>query len=283
MRVLKNNFILTAGPFKVHLGGQTKVMGILNVTPDSFSDPGRYFSRERAIAHALQMEDDGADFIDIGGESSRPGAQPVSFEEEIERVIPLLEEIVPRLKIPVSVDTFKPEVARRAIEAGASIINDIRALAEPGMKELVSARRVPVVLMHMKGMPETMQMEPAYQAVVTEIALFFKERIQTALSAGIRPEQIIIDPGIGFGKTASHNLEILRSLDQFHTLGCPVLVGTSNKSFIGKILDRPVEKRLAGSLATVAWAVWKGAHIVRVHEVGATKDLIRIIEAIQSE
>lgn len=283
MRVLKNNFILTAGPFKVHLGGQTKVMGILNVTPDSFSDPGRYFSRERAIAHALQMEDDGADFIDIGGESSRPGAQPVSFEEEIERVIPLLEEIVPRLKIPVSVDTFKPEVARRAIEAGASIINDIRALAEPGMKELVSARRVPVVLMHMKGMPETMQMEPAYQAVVTEIASFFKERIQTALSAGIRLEQIIIDPGIGFGKTASHNLEILRSLDQFHTLGCPVLVGTSNKSFIGKILDRPVEKRLAGSLATVAWAVWKGAHIVRVHEVGATKDLIRIIEAIQSE
>jgi dihydropteroate synthase len=283
MPPLKNTFTLTAGPFKVQLGGHMKVMGILNVTPDSFSDPGRYFSREKAITHALRMEEEGADFIDIGGESSRPGAKPVSFEEEIERVIPLLEMLAPRLKIPVSVDTYKPEVARRAIDAGASMINDIRALAEPGMKELLSEKRVPVVLMHMKGTPETMQLEPAYQAVVPEITLFFKERIQTALSAGMAPEQIIVDPGIGFGKTASHNLEILRWLDQFHRLGFPVLVGTSNKSFIGKILDRPVEKRLAGSLATVAWAIRKGAHIVRVHEVGATKDLIRMIEAIESE
>lgn len=280
---MKNNFILTAGPYKIHLGAQTKIMGILNVTPDSFSDPGRYFSRNKAIDHALQMEEEGADILDVGGESSRPGAQPVSIDEEVERIIPVLEALIPKLKIPVSVDTYKPEVARRAIEAGAAMINDIRAMAEPGMKELISEKRVPVVLMHMKGTPETMQQEPAYQAVVTEIGSFFKERIEVALSAGIAPEKIIIDPGIGFGKTLTHNMEILRLLDQFHSLGFPVLIGTSNKSFIGKILDRPLEKRLAGSLATVASAISKGAHIVRVHEVGATRDMIRMIEAIESE
>jgi len=258
-------------------------MGILNVTPDSFSDGGFYFQKEKAIDYAFQMEAEGADIIDLGGESSRPGAQAVTVREELLRLLPILDAIIPKLKIPVSVDTYKTEVAKQVIESGASIINDIFALREPGMMELIAKKGVPTVLMHMKGTPVTMQTEPVYQSVIEEISSFFKDRIQTALSAGIKLEQIIIDPGIGFGKTVLHNLEILRSLDQFQLFNCPVLIGTSNKSFIGKILNLSVENRLAGSLATVAWAIWKGVQIVRVHNVRATQDVIRMINAIHSE
>ena len=273
---------LHCGKFKVQLGLQTRIMGILNVTPDSFSDGGRHHDRHEAAAHAIRMEEEGADFIDIGGESSRPGASPVSTEEELRRILPVLEALIPRINIPVSIDTCKPEVARKAIQAGASMINDIQGLKNPKMAEVAAEYRLPAVLMHMQNQPETMQLNPAYGSVVSDLLLFFKQEVERAVSSGISREQIVIDPGIGFGKTAAHNLQILRSLEQFHSLGLPVLIGTSNKSFIGKILDLPVEKRLAGSLATVAWAVWKGVHIVRVHEVGPTKNVIQMIDAIRT-
>ncbi|MBI1823982.1 MAG: dihydropteroate synthase [Nitrospirae bacterium] len=274
---------LVCGRFRIQLGLQTRIMGILNVTPDSFSDGGLYFSREKAAERALQMEEEGADFIDIGGESSRPGAASVSLAEELERVIPVLEAVIPRLKIPVSVDTCKTEMARRAIECGAAMINDIRALGEPGMMDLVARQGVAAVLMHMKGTPGTMQDEPEYQSVVQEVLLFLKGRFERAIERGVRPEQIILDPGIGFGKSLSHNLEILRSLDRFRMLNRPVMIGVSHKSFIGKVLERPIEKRLFGSLAAAAWAQWKGIHIVRVHDVRATRDVLKMIRAIQDE
>jgi dihydropteroate synthase len=279
----ENKKILICGRFKIELGTRTQVMGILNITPDSFSDGGRFYSEEKAVQRALQMEEEGADFIDIGGESSRPGSEEVPLDEELRRVIPVLEAIVPRVRIPVSIDTYKTEVARRAIECGAAMVNDIRALSEAGMQKLVAKTGVGVVLMHMKGRPGTMQNEPHYQSVVPEVVSFLQERMENAIAAGIKPEQIVIDPGIGFGKNLFHNLQILRSLDQFLELNRPVLVGSSNKSFIGKILDRPVDQRLSGSLAAVAWASWKGVQIVRVHDVRATQDVLKMIRAISDQ
>ena len=282
MNFCKQTFELSCGRFKIQLGVKTHVMGILNATPDSFSDQGKYFGQLDAISHALKMEEEGADFIDVGGESSRPGARPVSVEEELRRVLSILEAVVPRLKIPVSIDTCKPEVARKAIEYGVSLINDIQAFNHPEMAEIDAEYHLPVVLMHMQKTPETMQMSPRYHSVVEEIILFFEAKINAAVSAGLSKEQIILDPGIGFGKTVEHNLKILRSVEEFFALNRPLLIGTSNKSFIGKILDLPADKRLAGSLATVAWAVWKGVHMVRVHEVGPTVNVIRMIEAIRT-
>ena len=283
MDIPRQTYDLACGRFKIQLGPVTRVMGILNVTPDSFADQGKHFNKQDAIAHAFKMEEEGADLIDIGGESSRPGAQPVSVEEELRRVLPVLEAIIPRLKIPVSIDTYKPEVARKAVKSGASLLNDIQALRDPEMAEVAAEYKLPVVLMHMQKIPETMQMNPTYQSVIQEILLFFEEKIKWAVSMGISKDQMILDPGIGFGKTVDHNLQILQSVERLGTLNRPVLIGTSNKSFIGKILDLPVENRLAGTLATVAWVVSKGVSLVRVHDVGPAQQVIRMIEAIRSE
>ncbi len=250
------------------VGERVLVMGILNVTPDSFSDGGRFLDPDRAVAHALRLQDEGADIIDIGGESTRPGAEPVPLEEELRRVIPVLEKLRRKLRIPVSIDTYKAEVAEAAIELGARIVNDVTALrADPRMGEVVARAGVGLVLMHMRGTPRDMQENPTYTDVVAEISAFLRERISAALSRGIAPEQIAVDPGIGFGKKLEHNLEILRRLEEFLELGRPVLVGPSRKSFIGEILGLPVEERLEGTLAACAVAVVRGADIVRVHDV----------------
>jgi len=248
--------------------GRVLIMGILNVTPDSFSDGGRFLSPDAAVERALAMEKEGADIIDVGGESSRPGAEPVPVEEELRRVLPVLERLRGKLRIPISIDTTKAEVAEAALRAGASIVNDISALRfDPAMAPLVAKFGAGLVLMHMLGTPKTMQQAPHYEDVVTEVRDFLAERAQYAQSQGIPREAIAVDPGIGFGKTVEHNLELLRRLPELVELGFPVLVGPSRKSFIGAILGLGVEERLEGTLAACAVAVVRGANILRVHDV----------------
>ena len=249
-------------------------MGILNVTPDSFSDGGLFFDAGIAVERAERMVAEGADIIDVGGESSRPGANSVPTEIEIDRVLPVIEELAKTLKTPVSIDTYKSSVARRALDVGASIVNDISALqGDPDMASVVAEAGVPVVLMHMKGTPKDMQLHPRYDSLIPEIISFLKTRVQAAVDAGISSDQIIIDPGIGFGKTITHNLEIIRRLQEFKSLEKPILIGTSRKSFIGKILDLPADDRLEGTAATVAVAIANGADIIRVHDV---KEMARV-------
>ncbi len=266
-------------------------MGVLNVTPDSFSDGGKFVDVERAVEHARQMARAGADIIDVGGESTRPGAVPAGTEEELRRVLPVVERLsVERgasgapggRALPVSVDTTKATVAEKALAAGARIVNDISALRfDERMVEVVRDAGAGVALMHMQGTPQTMQQNPHYDDVVREVLSFLKERIAFALDRGVAREQIAVDPGIGFGKTVEHNLKLLAHLDEFRSLGCPVLIGASRKSFIGKALGREAEERLPGSLAVAAWAVTRGASIVRVHDVAETVDVIRMIEAVK--
>ena len=254
-------------------------MGVLNVTPDSFSDGGQYAEPDRAIAHARAMLAAGADLIDVGGESTRPGAAPVAAAEELRRVLSVIERLSGTV---VSVDTTKAEVAARALAAGARIVNDISALRfDPQMARVVSEAGAGLVLMHMQGSPATMQEHPHYDDVVGEVREFLAERIAFAESMGVRKSQIAVDPGIGFGKTVEHNLELLARLDQLRSLGCAVLVGTSRKSFIGKLLGREVGERRWGTAATVAWAVARGANIVRVHDVAEMADVVRMTEALQ--
>jgi dihydropteroate synthase len=254
-------------------------MGVLNVTPDSFSDGGKFFDVERAVEHARAMTQAGADIIDVGGESTRPGAVPVSADEELRRVIPVIEQLRDLL---VSVDTTKAVVAEQALAAGAQIVNDISALRfDPRMVEVVRNAGAGVVLMHMQGTPQTMQASPHYDDVVTEVHAFLAERIAFAESRGLKKSQIAVDPGIGFGKTVEHNLRLLAHLEQILQLGCPVMIGVSRKSFIGRVLGRPAEQRLAGTTATMAWAVAKGASLVRVHDVAETVDAVRMIEAVK--
>jgi dihydropteroate synthase len=256
-------------------------MGIVNVTPDSFSDGGRSGRREDAVAHALRLVDEGADLLDIGGESSRPGAEPVPLEEELRRVIPVVEAVAARVNVPISVDTTKAAVAGRALDAGASIINDIQALGgDPALAGVVAARRAGVVLMHMAGTPRTMQDDPRYEDVVAEVRAALERRVAAAEQAGITRAQIAVDPGIGFGKTLEHNLELLRNLDQFATLGCAVLIGTSRKGFLGKLTGRPVHQRAAASVVSSLGAALHGANVVRVHDVAAMVDAIRTWTAI---
>ena len=258
---------------------RTLVMGILNVTPDSFSDGGAFADTERAVAHALAMAKAGADIIYIGGESTRPGSAPVSEEEELRRVLPVIE---PLRGMTISVDTTKASVAERALAAGARIVNDISALRfDARMADVAREAGAGVVLMHMQGTPQTMQAEPHYKNVVAEVRDFLAERIAFAESHGLKKTQIAIDPGIGFGKTMEHNLALLAHVDQFVSLGCPVLVGASRKSFVGKLLGREPQERLSGSLAVAAWAVARGAKIVRAHDVAETVDVVRMVEAIQ--
>lgn len=260
---------------------RTLIMGVLNVTPDSFSENGRYFEVDSAIAHAKTMVKDGADIIDIGGESSRPGALSISANEELARILPVVEALVSEIPVPISIDTCKANVARRALQAGAHIVNDITALSgDSDMASVVSEMHAGLVLMHMKGNPRTMQHSPAYQNVISEILLFFQDCINAAEQNGIHPDRILIDPGIGFGKTTEHNLEILRRLRDFQPLNKPILIGTSNKSFIGKILDLPVNDRMEGTAATVAWAIAQGADVVRVHDVKAMRRVAQMTDAI---
>ena len=258
-------------------------MGIVNVTPDSFSDGGGCFSREQAVAHGLRLADEGADIIDIGGESTRPGAVPISAAEEIQRVLPVIEELAGKIDVPLSIDTTKADVARRAIEAGAEIVNDVSALRfDPEMGDVVAACRVPVVLMHMRGTPRTMQHDIHYQSLIDDIREFLEERIEYAVSVGIALENIIIDPGIGFGKSLEKdNLSILKNLAAFTALGRPILVGTSRKGFIGKLLGTPVHEREEGTAATVAIAIYNGAHMVRVHDVKRMKMVAAVANAIK--
>ncbi len=248
------------------------VMGIINVTPDSFSDGGRFLAIDQALAHAEQLVAEGADLLDIGGESSRPGAESISLVEELQRVIPVVERLVSRVGVPLSIDTTKPAVARAAIEAGAAIINDITGLADPEMIAVVAPSTVGVVLMHIQGTPRTMQAAPQYQDVVAEVIDHLANRVQQAELAGIVRERIAIDPGIGFGKSFEHNLALLRQVDQLQPIGCPVLIGTSRKGFLGKITGRSIADRQAASVASALAAAARGASIVRVHDVAETVD-----------
>ena len=262
-------------------GEATHVMGILNVTPDSFSDGGHYLDAERAVAQAKAMVADGATLIDIGGESSRPGAVPVPPVEELSRVVPGIRALADAVDVPLSVDTSKACVARHALDAGAHLVNDITALhGDSEMAAVVAEMEAGVILMHIRGTPRTMQLAPRYDDVVGEIRQWLHERVQFAEASGIAPERIIVDVGIGFGKTTAHNLEILKRFDDFRELGKPMLIGTSRKSFIGNVLDLPVEERVEGTVATVCWAIAHGADIVRVHDVKATVRAARMTDAL---
>jgi dihydropteroate synthase len=265
------------------LSRRTLLMGVLNVTPDSFSDGGRFFEWTRAVEQGKRLAEEGADILDLGGESTRPGSRPVSEEEELRRVIPVIEALRPEISLPISIDTRKAAVAERALQSGADMVNDISALRfDEGMAEVVSRRKVPVVLMHMRGQPETMQADIRYEDLVGEIREFFRERIDYALSRGIPRDRIILDPGIGFGKSLEekHNLILLKELRSFQDLNQPLMVGTSRKGFIGRILDLPPEEREEGTLATIVVAVQNGANIVRVHDVRRARRAVQVADAI---
>ena len=258
------------------------VMGILNVTPDSFSDGGLFIGQQAATNRVRQMIAEGAGIIDIGGESTRPGAQAVSIEEELARVIPVIEAVRAESDIPISVDTSKPQVMTAAIQAGASMINDVRALREPGALEAAAELKVPVCLMHMQGEPRSMQAEPQYQNVVDEVLEFLLQRVACCEAAGISRESLMIDPGFGFGKTLQHNLALFHDLQRFVATGLPLLVGVSRKSMIGEVLDIPVEERMPVSVALAGLAAWMGAVIIRVHDVQPTAHAVKMCQAIKN-
>jgi dihydropteroate synthase len=286
--VRRKHYRLDCGTHALALGRRTLVMGIVNVTPDSFSDGGKFFGFDAAVNHARRLAEEGADIIDIGGESTRPFSEPVSVEEEVERVIPVIEALVERIRVPISIDTTKAAVARRALDAGAAIINDVSALRfDPEMAALAAEMRVPVILMHMLGDPKTMQVAPVYDDVVEEIKQFLEEAVGRATSAGIAKDRLVIDPGIGFGKSVVHNLLLIDNLSAFHSIDVPILIGSSRKAFIRKLLaaesaepiaaDQPIVE--VGTQAAVSAAVLAGAHIVRVHDVARTVATLKIIDA----
>jgi len=263
---------------------RTSIMGILNITPDSFSDGGRFFHSEEAVAQALQMQQDGADIIDIGGESTRPGSIPVTLDEELARVIPIIEKLTPELQIPISIDTYKAGVARYALQAGAKIVNDISGLRfDPQMANTIANYNAGVVIMHIKGAPRDMQKNPYYKDVVAEISEYLTAGADIAIHAGIKKAQIVIDPGIGFGKRLEDNLELIRNLSKLQALGYPILVGPSRKSFIGAILDLPVEQRLEGTIAASVMCILNGANILRVHDVKEIKRAATFIDKLNKD
>jgi dihydropteroate synthase len=271
--------ILRCGRFELPLE-RPLVMGVVNVTPDSFYDGGRHFDPSAAVAHARRLVEEGADLLDVGGESTRPGAAPVTAEEELARILPVLEGIA-GLGVPVAVDTTKPEVMRTALARGAAMINDVTALAAPGAVELVAGSDAAVCLMHMQGSPRTMQAEPTYADVVAEVRDFLAARAAACVAGGMARSRVVVDPGFGFGKTVAHNLTLLAQLGEIAALGYPVLVGWSRKSSLGRITGRPAEERLAGSVAAALIAVQRGARIVRVHDVAATRDALAVLAAVK--
>ena len=267
----------------LNLGKRTYVMGVLNVTPDSFSDGGLYFQKEKAIKQGLRLEQDGADIIDVGGESTRPFSEEVPLQEELDRVVPVVEALSRAVQVPISIDTCKAEVARQALTAGASIINDISALRfDPDIVSVAAEAGVPVILMHMQGKPGNMQDAPFYHDLIPEILEFLQQAVDRAVAGGIEKDMIIVDPGIGFGKTVEHNLQIIKELRRFRVLSLPILLGTSNKSFIGHILDKEPHERDTGTMATIAAGVLNGASIVRVHNVKKAVETVRIVDAIRN-
>lgn len=267
--------------FYSELRKRTLIMGILNVTPDSFSDGGLHNTPDLAAEHALRMVQDGADVIDIGGESTRPGSDTVTAEEEIARVVTVIRALSAQVEVPISIDTFKPEVARAALDVGASIINDITGMADPRMRILAAERKVPSIVMHMRGIPQTMQEHVQYDDLISEIMLVLRQCVDAAVEAGLPKEFLIIDPGIGFAKTAEQNMEIIRKLADFRSLGLPILMGTSRKAFIGKVLGGvPANERVEGTAATVALSIANGANIVRVHDVCEMSKVARVCDAI---
>ena len=281
---MRKKFSFHAKGANFTLGERTWIMGILNITPDSFSDGGLYFDKARASAQGLMLIEEGADILDIGGESSRPGSNPISAEEEIRRVIPVIAAIREKTDVLISIDTTKMEVARAALEAGADIINDISAFRfEPEMLTLAKEKEAPVIFMHMLGMPKTMQAAPFYKDVLNEVRAFLKDRVDTAKSMGIKKEKIIIDPGIGFGKRLEDNFRIIKDLKFLEDIDQPILIGVSRKSFIDNILNLPPSERLEGTIAASILSILNGAHILRVHDVAGVKKAVMVAEAIMSE
>jgi dihydropteroate synthase len=271
--------------YDLDLSKKTHIMGILNITPDSFSDGGMHFDRSHAVDHALRMIDDGADILDIGGESTRPGSEPVPLDEELRRTLPVIEALAGKISVPISIDTYKSPVAIRALEAGASMVNDISGMRfDPEMPKVISRFKVPVVIMHIKSNPKNMQVNPTYEALIPEIMDYFRSSIRLAVKSGIPEHMIILDPGIGFGKTFEHNLEIMNNLEQFSLLEKPLLIGPSRKAFLGKILGGlPPQERLEGTAAAVAISIIKGAHIVRVHDVREMVRVAKVADAIKQQ
>ena len=278
------NLHIKCGQYSLDLAAKTHLMGILNVTPDSFYDGGKYYCISKAERRAKQIEEEGADIIDIGGISTRPGSYAPSVNEEIERVIPVIKKIVKKINIPISIDTYRSEVARKALDLGVSIVNDVTALrGDEKMAEVTAEYKAPVILMHMKGNPLNMQKNPSYEDVIDEINQFLKGRIDFAVSRGIKENNILIDPGIGFGKRLEDNLAIIRELKEFRRLAKPIVVGVSRKSFIGTVLDLPIEERLLGTAASVTCAVMNGANILRVHDVAPILQVIKMTDAIMKK
>jgi len=279
--VNRARFTIRCGDHTLELGGRTLLMGTINVTPDSFSDGGRFYKTDQAIKQGELLASEGADILDVGGESTRPFSNSVGVEEELRRVIPVVSQLAKSTSLPISIDTCKGQVASAALDAGATMINDISGLRyDPELAQLAAKSQVPLVLMHMQGSPRTMQLEPNYGSLLSEIIGFLEERIQFACEAGVSRDQVIVDPGIGFGKTVHHNLLLLKHLDSLATLGRPILLGTSRKSFIGAVLDKEVTEREPGSWATVCAGIIKGAHIVRVHEVTTCRQIADMVDAI---
>jgi dihydropteroate synthase len=270
---------LDCGKFQLDLT-MPCVMGIVNVTPDSFSDGGKFVASDLAIEHALKLVDEGAAILDIGGESTRPNAVPVSLQEELDRVIPVIEGLVGQINVPISIDTYKPQVMQAAIAAGASIINDVRALQEDGALEIVAKSDVGICLMHMQGTPQTMQLSPEYQDVVSEVTAFLQARLQACIHAGCSASRIVLDPGFGFGKTRTHNITLIQKLESFTSLGQPLLVGLSRKSVLGQMTGNDVDARLYASVAASVISSMKGAKILRVHDVKATVEALKVVSAI---
>lgn len=275
---MSTHFKFTCGHYQLDLN-RPHVMGIVNVTPDSFSDGGKCSTTELAVAHALQLIEEGADILDIGGESTRPGATPVNLEDELDRVIPVIYALAKQVNIPISIDTYKPAVMQAALSMGASIINDVRALQEEGAMQIAAQSNAGVCLMHMQGMPQNMQINPAYGDVVGEVRQFLIGRVDEAVSHGIAKERILLDPGFGFGKTTAHNIALIQHLDDLAEIGLPLLVGLSRKSVLGKIAGGDEQARLHAGLAASVISVMKGAKIVRVHDVKATVDALKVVAA----
>jgi len=274
--------LFDCGKFQLNLN-RPHVMGIVNVTPDSFSDGGKYSAMDAAITHALQLVEEGADILDIGGESTRPNATPVDLQEELDRVIPVIAALAKQINIPISIDTYKPQVMQAAVAAGASIVNDVRALQEDGALEVVANSNVGVCLMHMQGTPQTMQDNPHYDNVVSNVKEFLADRLRASIYAGIRAGRILLDPGFGFGKTRAHNITLIQQLESLTELGQPLLVGLSRKSLLGQVTGNDVDARLYASIAASVIATQKGAKILRVHDVRATVEALKVVSAIDEK